>query len=124
MFIRGICFVKKKKSRIIIFDSKYGLRSLSEEEFCSLFQNKVLICKNVGTDNLNVSNKKKSLSYYLFFFVINLFDFFLLTMSTYYINSSSSLILIFLIGAPAFTLVNFLTAILDVILPDGWDNDE
>lgn len=93
-----VLFVKKKKSRIIIFDSKYGLRSLSEEEFCSLFQNKVLICKNVGTDNLNVSNKKKCLSYYLFFFVINLFDFFLLTMSTYYINSSSSLILIFLIA--------------------------
>jgi len=31
-------------------------------------------------------------------------------------------VLIFLIGAPAFTLVNFLTAILDVILPDGWDD--
>jgi hypothetical protein len=31
-------------------------------------------------------------------------------------------ILIFLIGAPAFTLVNFLTAVLDGILPDGWDD--
>ena len=31
-------------------------------------------------------------------------------------------VLIFLIGAPAFTLVNFLTALLDVLLPDGWDD--
>lgn len=30
--------------------------------------------------------------------------------------------MIFLIGAPAFALVNLLTAILDGILPDNWDS--
>lgn len=33
-------------------------------------------------------------------------------------------LLIFIIGAPAFGIVNFLTAILDTIFPDNWDNDE
>ena len=33
-------------------------------------------------------------------------------------------LLIFIIGAPAFGIVNFLTAILDTIFPDDWDNDE
>lgn len=33
-------------------------------------------------------------------------------------------LLIFIIGAPAFGIVNFLTAILDTVFPDNWDNDE
>ena len=33
-------------------------------------------------------------------------------------------LLVFLIGAPAFGIVNFLTAILDSIFQDNWDNDE
>ena len=33
-------------------------------------------------------------------------------------------LLIFIIGALAFCIVNFLTAILDTIFPDNWDNDE
>ena len=36
-------------------------------------------------------------------------------------NDQLLVILIFLIGAPAFVLVNFLTAILDGILPEHWD---
>lgn len=36
-------------------------------------------------------------------------------------NDQLLVILIFFIGAPAFTLVNFLTAILDGILPENWD---
>ena len=33
-------------------------------------------------------------------------------------------LLIFIISAHAFGIVNFLTAILDTIFPDNWDNDE
>lgn len=32
--------------------------------------------------------------------------------------------IIFLIGGPFFALVNILTAILDLILPEGWDDDD
>lgn len=32
--------------------------------------------------------------------------------------------LIFIVGAPAFAIVNLLTALLDIILPEGWDNDD
>ena len=31
--------------------------------------------------------------------------------------------LIFLIGGPIFTIANILEAILDCILPEGWEND-
>jgi hypothetical protein len=36
-------------------------------------------------------------------------------------NEKIIVILVFLIGAPAFILVNILTAILDCVLPEGWD---
>lgn len=32
--------------------------------------------------------------------------------------------LIFIIGGPFFAIVNILEAILNVILPEGWDNDD